>query len=95
MLRNEGEQVPLSQARPGDIVYFEQAGTGGPTPTQPGKVHHVAIITSVTPDGDIHYTQHSDSRLNISLNGRMPHENVHEGDQKIVVLRVNPNWYEH
>jgi hypothetical protein len=95
MLRNGGEQVPLSQARPGDIIYFEQAGTGGPTPTQPGMVHHTAIVTSVTPDGDVHYTQHTDSRLNVSLNGRLPHEDVKEGDQKIVVVRVNPNWYEH
>jgi hypothetical protein len=95
MLRNGGEQVPLSQARPGDIIYLEQAGTGGPTPAQPGTVHHAVIVTSVTPDGDIHYTQHTDSRLNVSLNGRLPHEDVHEGDQKIVVVRVNPNWYEH
>ncbi|GDY32093.1 amidase domain-containing protein [Gandjariella thermophila] len=94
-LRHGGQQIPLSEARPGDIVYFEQQGTGGPTPADPGTVHHAALVTSVTPDGDIHYTQHTDSRLNVSLNGRLPHNEFEEGQQKVVVVRVNPNWYGH
>jgi hypothetical protein len=91
MLKNGGEQVSFAQARPGDIVYFEQAGPDGPT--DPGKAHHAALVTSVTPDGDIHYTQHTDSRLNVSLNGRLPHNEVTEGDQNIVIVRPKPNWY--
>lgn len=90
MLSHGGEQIPLSQARPGDIVYFEQAGPNGPT--DPGKVHHAAIVTSVTPDGDIHYTQHTDSRLNVSLNDRLPHNNIEEGQQNIVIVRPHPNY---
>lgn len=90
MVNHGGETIPPGQARPGDIVYFEQAGPGGPT--DPGKVHHAAIVTSVTPDGDIHYTQHTDSRLNVSLNGRLPHNENTEGDQNIVIVRPHPNY---
>lgn len=90
MLNHGGETIPMDQARPGDIVYFEQAGPGGPT--DPGTVHHAAIVTSVTPDGDIHYTQHTDSRLNVSLDGRLPHNEITEGDQKIVIVRAHPNY---
>jgi hypothetical protein len=46
----------------------------------------------VTPDGDIHYTQHTDSRLNVSLDGRLPHNEVTEGAQKIVIVRPHPNY---
>ncbi|TCO52626.1 amidase domain-containing protein [Actinocrispum wychmicini] len=90
MVNHGGETIPLNQARPGDILYLEQAGPGGPT--DPGKVHHAAIVTSVTPDGDIHYTQHTDSRLNVSLNGRLPHNENEEGDQNIVIVRPHPNY---
>jgi hypothetical protein len=89
-LSHGSTQVPQAQAQPGDIIYFEQDGPGGPT--DPGKVHHAAVVTSVTPDGTIHYTQHSDPRSNANLDGRLPANDVHEGNQKVVIVRPKQTW---
>lgn len=90
MLKHGGTEVPVSQARPGDLIYWEQAGGRPDIPK--GNVHHAAVVTAVSPDGDVHYTQHSDPRLNISLNGRSPHVNVADGNQRMVVVRLDPDW---
>jgi len=89
-LEHGGQEIPAGKAQPGDVIYWEQAGPNGPT--DPGKVHHEAVVTSVTPDGNIHYTQHSSSRLNASLDGRLPANEVHEGDQRVVVVRPKQTW---
>jgi hypothetical protein len=52
-----------------------------------GEVHHAALVTAVTPDGDIHYTQHTSDRLDASLNGRISDVEVREGGQNIVIVR--------
>ncbi|GLY92793.1 amidase domain-containing protein [Actinoplanes sp. NBRC 103695] len=85
-----GGEIPLSEVQPGDIIYFEQAAPNGPI--EEGKVHHAAVVTSVTPDGDIHYTQHTASRLDASLDGRLPTTEVVEGDQRVVAARPRQNW---
>ncbi|MFF4651430.1 amidase domain-containing protein [Streptomyces sp. NPDC001380] len=90
--RNGSHEVPLSQAKPGDIIFFEEASDQNEHIKQ-GTIHHTAVVTAVTPDGDIRYTQHSDQRLNVSLNGREHHETTAEGQQNIRVVRVEPNWY--
>lgn len=83
-------QVPLSQARPGDIIFFQQAAGGHGIPA--GNIHHTFIVTSVTPDGDIHYTRHDTNLVNASLNTRMPSETADEGAQNLIVVRVQPDW---
>lgn len=89
---NGSQEVPLSQAKPGDIIFFEEASDQNGHIKQ-GTIHHTAVVTAVTPDGDIRYTQHSDQRLNVSLNGRENHELAAEGQQNVRVVRVQPNWY--
>lgn len=88
---NGSSEVPLNQVKPGDVIFFEQ---DSPNPDiQQGLVHHAAIVTAVAPDGDIKYTQHTDDRQNLSLNGRELHESTVEGLQKIRAVRISPNWY--
>lgn len=91
MLKHGGEEVTPGQARPGDIIYYEQQG---PNPKiHQGETHHAAIVTAVMPDGEIKYTQHSDSYENVSLEGRLPHETESEGQQNIRIVRPHPDWY--
>jgi hypothetical protein len=91
MLRHGGEEVPRNQVRPGDIIYYEQQG---PNPgIDKGDTHHAAIVTAVMPDGEIKYTQHSDSHQNVSLQGRLPNETESEGKQNIRIVRPHPDWY--
>ncbi|MEU8613289.1 amidase domain-containing protein [Actinoplanes sp. NPDC048791] len=89
-LENGGSEIPLSGAQPGDVIYWEQAAPGGPIAE--GGVHHAAVVTSVTPDGDVHYTQHTASRLDASLDGRLPTNEVVEGDQRVVIVRPRQSW---
>ncbi|MGH3710979.1 MAG: amidase domain-containing protein [Pseudonocardiaceae bacterium] len=88
---NGGQEVALDQVRPGDVIFFEQDSPNSEIPQ--GQIHHAAIVTAVTPDGDIKYTQHSDNEQNLSLSGRELHENTTEGHQNVHAVRVNPNWY--
>lgn len=91
LLRNGSQAVPLEQVKPGDVIFFEQ---NSPNPEIPhGHIHHAAIVTAVTPDGDIKYTQHTSNQQNLSLTGRELHEDTVEGNQNIRAVRVNPNWY--
>src|SRR5690606_1303208 len=83
-LKTGSKAVPLDQAQPGDIIYFEKK--------ESGSVHHAAVVTSVTPDGDVHYTQHNTNHQNISLNGRLHYSGVAGGDDTPVIVRPKPNW---
>ncbi|WP_333768665.1 amidase domain-containing protein [Streptomyces sp. IBSBF 2435] len=91
MLKHGGEEVPPGQARPGDIIYYEQQGPN--SGIHQGETHHAAIVTAVMPDGEIKYTQHSDSHVDVSLEGRLPHETESEGQQNIRIVRPHPDWY--
>ncbi|MFE3882786.1 amidase domain-containing protein [Streptomyces lydicus] len=91
MLKHGGQEVPQSQARPGDIIYYEQQGPGAEN--EQGNTHHAAVVTSVTPDGEIKYTQHQDPYQNVSLQGRLPATEKAEGQQKIRIVRPHPDWY--
>ncbi|MFE2431239.1 amidase domain-containing protein [Streptomyces sp. NPDC059373] len=91
MLDHGGEEVPRSEVKPGDIIYYEQSGPNDDIAA--GNTHHAAIVTAVTPDGDIKYTQHSDSYQNVSLDGRLPAETEAEGQQNIRIVRPHPDWY--
>ncbi|MFD8329656.1 amidase domain-containing protein [Streptomyces lydicus] len=91
MLKHGGEEVSQSQARPGDIIYYEQQGPNGEI--EHGNTHHAAVVTAVMPDGEIKYTQHQDSYQNVSLQGRLPATEKAEGQQKIRIVRPHPDWY--
>jgi hypothetical protein len=91
MLKHGGEEVPQSQARPGDIIYYEQQGPNDEL--EHGNTHHAAVVTAVMPDGEIKYTQHQDSYQNASLQGRLPATEKAEGQQKIRIVRPHPDWY--
>ncbi|MFB6436799.1 amidase domain-containing protein [Streptomyces sp. NPDC056411] len=91
MLKHGGEEVTQSQARPGDIIYYEQQGPNGEI--EHGNTHHAAVVTAVMPDGEIKYTQHQDSYQNVSLQGRLPTTEKSEGQQRIRIVRPHPDWY--
>ena len=85
-----GQEIPASQAKPGDVVFFEsEGGPAGP----PGHVHHTAIITAVLPNGDIRYTQHSNDALNYSADGRSQQIADVGGATRLVVVQPNVNGY--
>ncbi|MDG4857908.1 amidase domain-containing protein [Streptomyces sp. T-3] len=90
MLKHGGEEVPQSQARPGDIVYYEHSETAS---GEAGNTHHAAIVTAVMPDGEIKLTQHTDSYKNVSLDGRLTASEKNQGDQNIRIVRPHPDWY--
>ncbi|WP_158886916.1 amidase domain-containing protein [Amycolatopsis anabasis] len=89
MLKHGGKEVGLAGARPGDLIYWEQSGDS--PDHKRGEVYHAAVVTSVTPDGDVHYTQHGPMR-DASLNGRIPFQHVHHGNARPVVVHLDPDW---
>jgi Putative amidase domain len=84
-----GQEVSMADARPGDIIYWEQGDDGYDIPR--GEVHHAAVVTSVV-DGDIRYTQHSGNQIEASLDGRMPVNEMSGGHQRIHIVRPKPDW---
>lgn len=91
LLRHGSKEVPRTEAQPGDIVFYEQVAPG--TETAPGETHHAAVVTSVTPDGDIKLTQHTSSFRNVSLDSREHIENRNGGEPRIRIVRPEPDWY--
>ncbi|MFE5021783.1 amidase domain-containing protein [Streptomyces sp. NPDC056656] len=91
MLRHGGQEVSRADVKPGDILYYEQAGPNDSI--EKGTTHHAAIVTAVMPDGEIKYTQHTDSYQSVSLEGRINATEKHEGAQNVRIVRPNPDWY--
>ncbi|GAA3048889.1 hypothetical protein GCM10020000_31630 [Streptomyces olivoverticillatus] len=91
LLHNGSKEVPRSEARPGDIVFYEQVAPDHETAQ--GESHHAAVVTSVTPDGDIKLTQHTSSFQNVSLAAREHVATNNHGEQRIRIVRPSPNWY--
>ncbi|WAL71133.1 amidase domain-containing protein [Kitasatospora sp. YST-16] len=92
MVHHGGQELSPDQVRPGDIVYYEEeSDQDGET----GKnvIHHTAVVTAVTPTGDIKYTQHSGGQQNASVDGRIDAFQEHRGQQKLHFVRVSPDWY--
>ncbi|MEV0416449.1 hypothetical protein AB0I68_38360 [Streptomyces sp. NPDC050448] len=57
LVRNGGTEVTKSEALPGDVIFYEQVASD---PSEPrGEIHHAAVVTSVTPDGDVKLSQHT------------------------------------
>ncbi|GAA2259700.1 MULTISPECIES: amidase domain-containing protein [Kitasatospora] len=91
MLKHGGQEISPDQVRPGDIVYYEEDAEGTDVPK--GQIFHTAIVTAVTPRGDIRYTAHNGSKLNASVEGRLPSFEESRGHLKVHYVRVNPDWY--
>ncbi|MEU6894836.1 amidase domain-containing protein [Streptomyces sp. NPDC046557] len=91
LLQNGGEEITRSDARPGDVIFYEQVA---PDPDEPqGEIYHAAVVTSVTPDGDIKLSQHTSSFQNVSLDSREHVATKNHGEQRIHIVRPHPNWY--
>jgi hypothetical protein len=84
-----GHEVSMDEARPGDLIYWEQVEPGHDI--KPGTVHHTAVVTSVV-DGDVRYTQHSRDQQNASFDGRRPLYELTEGGKRIHIVRPDPDW---
>ncbi|RPF29864.1 putative amidase-like protein [Streptomyces sp. Ag109_G2-6] len=91
LLRNGGEEITRSEARPGDVVFYEQVAADPDEPQ--GEIYHAAVVTSVTPDGDIKLTQHTSSFQNVSLDSREHVATRNHGQQRVHIVRPHPNWY--
>ncbi|MEU3754970.1 amidase domain-containing protein [Streptomyces olivoreticuli] len=91
LLRNGGAEIPKSEARPGDVIFYEQVAPGAGEPQ--GETYHAAVVTSVTPDGDIKLSQHTSSWQNVSLDARVHIATRNDGEQRVHIVRPHPNWY--
>ncbi|GAA0420555.1 amidase domain-containing protein [Streptomyces luteireticuli] len=91
LVRNGGTEVPRAEVRPGDVIFYEQVASGAEE--APGETYHAAVVTSVTPDGDIKLTQHTSSWQNVSLDSRVHIATRNDGEQRIHIVRPHPNWY--
>jgi hypothetical protein len=75
----------VSQAQPGDLIYWEQAKEAHPgAPLH--EMHHAGVVTAVV-DGDVRYTAHTDDKLNESVTSWEPIDQRREGEQKLHVIR--------
>ncbi|MCC9307972.1 amidase domain-containing protein [Kitasatospora sp. RB6PN24] len=92
MMAHGGQEIPPDAVKPGDLVYYEE-DSDQDTQDHKGAIHHTAVVTAVTPDGDIRYTQHSGDMKNGSINGRIDAFQEGRGHQKLHFVRVNPDWY--
>ena len=94
LISGGGKVVPVSQAKPGDIMFQQWTQTvGGPNPHVAGEVHHTVIVTAVLPNGDIRYTQHTDPGLDWSMDGREHDVTAGEGASQWVIVQPSPNGY--
>ncbi|MGC4935088.1 amidase domain-containing protein [Gordonia sp. DT30] len=89
---NGGEEVPVESARPGDIMYFQSTQAVPSEGISAGNIHHAAIVTGVLPDGDVLYTQHTDSATDYSLSERMPEVTQNEGGQIVKIVKPRVTW---
>jgi hypothetical protein len=86
-LSNGGATIPLAEARPGDIIYWTHTG-----PTGPAHVYHASVVTAVTPDGDVRYTQHTDPYLDVSLGGKLSYLRPTNPSTQATVVRPRQTW---
>lgn len=84
LVNSGGAPVPVSQARPGDVIYFNWSDPAAHN----GEVsHHAAVVSSVLPNGEVLYTQHTPGAVNYSLEDRLPIRLQQQDPQTVVVVR--------
>lgn len=86
LLKHGGQKISPEKANPGDIIYFKQIGHGNPD-ADPHEIYHAAIVTSVTPDGIIHYAQHTHNLGDVPLQDRIKQLDIHKGNQEYHIIR--------
>ena len=88
------QMMGAGDVRPGDVAYWEytQSGEIEGGPRTPGEIHHTAIVTGVLPDGEILYTQHTDSGMNRPLYGHLPQVAEESGRQRMEFMRPVRTW---
>ncbi|MEV7177298.1 amidase domain-containing protein [Kitasatospora sp. NPDC093679] len=92
MLQHGGREVGPDEVRPGDIVYYEEDSDQDPSEPK-GRIFHTALVTAVTPEGDVRYTSHNSNKLNADVAGRLPSFEESHGNLKVHYVRVAPDWY--
>jgi hypothetical protein len=83
-----GHEVPTSQAKPGDVIFFETDPNNTVERDGPNTIFHTAIVTAVLPNGDVLYTQHSDGYENLSLAGRQEFLRESYGPNQPVIVQL-------
>jgi DNA uptake protein ComE-like DNA-binding protein len=87
LVHNNSTEVSMQDARPGDIVFWEEKDPGHPT-LPVNKMHHAAVVTAIV-DGQVFYSQHSGSIQNASNDVRDPSLEIGDGRQQIHFVRVS------
>ncbi|HJP79328.1 MAG TPA: amidase domain-containing protein [Pseudonocardiaceae bacterium] len=82
-----GHEVPVSQARPGDMIFFKTDPNNTTERDGANTIFHTAIVTAVLPNGDVLYTQHSDGYENLSLDGRQEYLQQSYGPNHPVIVQ--------
>ncbi|HUK72425.1 MAG TPA: amidase domain-containing protein [Streptosporangiaceae bacterium] len=77
LTHNNSSEIPLGQAKPGDIIFFHDPEQG---------IHHAAVITAVV-NGHVYYTQHSGGQENADLSLRQTMYNQLGDPQDAIVVR--------
>lgn len=87
-LENGGVQIAVSDAQPGDVLYFNYA-----QPNESGDFsHHTALVTGILPDGQVLYAQHTPGAADYSLQDRLPMVEQSEGQQSVTIVRPKETW---
>lgn len=82
VLDNGGQTVPTGQARPGDIVYLKNGG----------DIHHTALVTAVTPSGDVMVTQHNPEHTDVNVVDRVETGAIYSGNNDEIIV-VRPGFH--
>jgi WD40 repeat protein len=77
LTHNNSTELPLDQAKPGDVIFFKSPTEG---------IHHAAVVTAVV-NGHVFYTQHSGSAENSDWNLRQSMYNQTGDPQSPIVVR--------
>lgn len=89
LMNNGASEIPLSQARPGDVIYFNWAD---PSAHDGQGIHHTAIVSAVLPDGEVLYTQHTPGAVNYGYESRLPVRAQEEGGDYATIVRPKETW---
>jgi Putative amidase domain len=76
---NGTDNVPLSQARPGDVIFWQDPKEG---------IHHAAVVTGVL-NGHVYYSQHSDPAQNADWDIRRTFYDEVGNPQTPIIVRPN------
>ncbi|QIS12422.1 amidase domain-containing protein [Nocardia arthritidis] len=91
VVASSDHRAGLAGAQPGDLMYYTMTEDAGGK-LHAGQTHHTVVVTSVLPDGNVLYTQHSGNAENYPFDGRLPEFEEGDGRQKVEVVRPKVTW---